>query len=97
LSNGADPNEGRFLGFPTIFFAVINQNLEMLRIMVKSSADVKAAGPAGSTTLMWAAFNETGQTEIVEELLKLGVDPNAQNQSGETALIWASRREGTLR
>jgi hypothetical protein len=92
LAKGANPNEGRFLGFPPIFFPVMHQNLETVRAMVKHGADVKATGRAGSTTLMWAAFSETGRTDVVEELLKLGVDPNAKNESGETALVWASRR-----
>jgi hypothetical protein len=92
LGEGANPNEARFLGFPAIFFPVMNQNAEMFRVMVEHGADVGSRDRVGSTTLMWAAFNETGKTELVEQLLKLGVDPNAKNQSGETALTWALRR-----
>jgi ankyrin repeat protein len=44
---------------------------------------------------MWAAFNEKGDTEIVEELLRRGLDPNATNKAGESALTWASRRGST--
>jgi hypothetical protein len=92
LGDGANPNEARFVGFPPIFFPVMNQNAEMFRLMVEKGADVRSRDRAGATTLMWAAFNETGKTELVEQLLKLGVDPNAKNQSGETALTWALRR-----
>ena len=92
LSEGADPNEARFLGFTPIFFPIMSQNAELLRLMVENGADVQSRDRAGSTTLMWAAFNDKGKTELVEELLKLGVDPNAKNQSGETALTWALRR-----
>src|SRR5262249_23551345 len=49
----------------------------------------------GSTTLMWAAYNEEGDTPIIDELLRLGVDVNAKNSNGETALVWASRRGPT--
>jgi hypothetical protein len=92
LAQGADPNEARFAGFPPIFFPVMFQNSEMFRILVEKGADVRSRDRLGSTTLMWAAFNETGKTELVEQLLALGVDPNARNQNGETALTWALRR-----
>jgi hypothetical protein len=92
LAGGANPNEGQFLGFKPVFFPIIYQNLDALRAMAEAGADVRVAGPDGATTLMWAAFNETGKTELVEELLKLGVDPNTRSQNGETALTWAMRR-----
>jgi ankyrin repeat protein len=92
LALGADPNEGRFLGFSPVFFAVQNQDLDLLRAMVAKGADLNAKDRTGSTTLMWAAFNETGDAALVNELLRLGVDPNTANQSGETALTWALRR-----
>ncbi|HTM50007.1 MAG TPA: ankyrin repeat domain-containing protein [Bryobacteraceae bacterium] len=92
LAQGADPNEERFAGFPPIFFPVMFQDSEMFRILVEKGADVQLRDRLGSTTLMWAAFNETGKTELVEQLLALGVDPNARNQNGETALTWALRR-----
>ena len=92
LAEGANPNEGRFLGFAPVSFPVIYQNLDALRAMVKHGADLQAKDKDGSTLLMWAAYNETGKTELVEELLKLGLDPNARNNSGETALTWALRR-----
>jgi len=95
LSANADPNEGQLIGMSPIFFAIGHQNAEMLRMLVRSGANVMATDREGSTTLMWAAFNETGKTELVRELLSLGVDVNARNQSGETALDWALRRGST--
>jgi len=95
LEAGADPNEETFQGFHAVFFAVMHQNLEMLRLMVEKGADIDALDRSGSTTLMWAAFNEQGKTEIVSALLELGVDPNIKNKVGETALTWAIRRGPT--
>src|SRR5262245_24885573 len=95
LSAGANPNEGQLVGLGPIFFAIGHQNIEMLRMLVKSGANVGATDRVGSTTLMWAAFNESGKPELVEELLKLGVDVNARNQNVETALTWALRRGNT--
>ena len=92
LAEGANPNEKLFLGFAPVFFPIIYQNVDALRAMVEKGADIHAKDSMGSTTLMWAAFNDTGNTELVEELLKLGIDPNAKNKNGETALTWAIRR-----
>ena len=92
LADGANPNEARFLGFAPVFLPIFQQNAEILREMVKKGADIKATDPAGSTTLMWAAYNEAGKTELVNELLRLGVDPNQKNKAGETAMTWALRR-----
>ena len=95
LARGADPNESGFIGMPPIVLAIIRQDADLVRTMVASGADLNARDRSGSTALMWAAFNETGDARIVEELLKLGADPAATNQAGETALVWAMRRGDT--
>jgi N-acyl-D-amino-acid deacylase len=56
---------------------------------------VNATDPVGSTTLMWAAYDEAGRIELVNEMLKIGVNPAATNKMGETALTWALRRGNT--
>ena len=43
----------------------------MFRALVAKGADVQAKDAIGSTTLMWAAFNEKGDPMLVEELLIL--------------------------
>src|SRR5262245_43671273 len=95
LAAGADPNEAKLAGFAPIFFPIFNENMEMFGKMVQSGADVKVTDPAGGTTLMWAAANEHGRTDFVNELIKLGVDVNAKNKEGDTALSWALRRGDT--
>jgi hypothetical protein len=93
LGAGANPNEGRFIGGGTpIFFAILQRNRAMMDAMIAKGADVKATDATGSTTLMWAAYDEAADPATVETLLALGVDPNAKNQKGETALMWAMRR-----
>jgi hypothetical protein len=93
LKNGADPNEGRFVGGGTpIFYAIMQRNRPMVDAMIAAGADVKATDGAGSTTLMWAAYDEASDGALVRKLMDLGVDPNARNQNGETALKWALRR-----
>lgn len=95
LDAGANPNQGRFMGFTPVFLPVMSQNVAMFRAMVEKGADVRATDPFGSTTLMWAAAGESAEAEIVNELLRLGVDPQAKNSRGETALDWALRRGHT--
>ena len=95
LETGADPNEGRFLGAPPLLIALMRRNHEIAEAMIANGADVKATDPSGVTTLMLAAYDETGDPTLVRELLAKGVDPNAKNKAGETALVWALRRGNT--
>jgi hypothetical protein len=92
LAKGADPNEGRLLGFSPVFLSVIYQNKAIFDAILAKGVDVQERDPWGSSLLMWAAFNDKGDPAIVEELLRRGLDPNSTNKAGETALTWASRR-----
>lgn len=92
LADGANPNEGRYVGFPPIFFTAIHQNLRVFRKMLEKGADIRAKDPTGSNLLMWAAFNEPGSSDFVDELLRLGLDPNEPDLKGDTALTWALRK-----
>jgi N-acyl-D-amino-acid deacylase len=95
LDSGADPNAGRFFGMPPVLLAILRQDLDLVRLLNAKGADVSVRDRSGSTPLMWAAFSETGDAAIVEELLTLGADPSAANAAGETALDWALRRGDT--
>jgi Ankyrin repeats (3 copies) len=95
LEQGADPNEGRFIGMAPIILAIARQDLELVRLMAAKGADLTVRDRSGSTLLMWAAFSETGDAAVVEELLRRGADLSATNQAGETALDWALRRGDT--
>jgi hypothetical protein len=95
LAGGANPNEGRFLGTPALFFAIASNNIEAVDALIAAGADLKARDGMGSTTLMFAAYNEAGDDKLVKRLLALGVDPSAKNQKGETALQWAMKRGST--
>jgi N-acyl-D-amino-acid deacylase len=95
LRAGADPNEGQFFGMPPVLLAIVRQDLELVRLLTAKGADLNAADRSGSTALMWAAFNETGDATLVAELLERGADPRAANKAGETALDWALRRGET--
>lgn len=52
LRANANPNEGQLMGMGPIFFAIGHQNTDMLRMLVKSGANIMATDREGSTTLM---------------------------------------------
>src|SRR5262245_42269328 len=96
LDAGANPNEGRFFGGRSpIYFAVMSQNLAMAEAMIAKGADINVTDDAGSTPLMWAAYNETGDPALVNRLIALGADPNVAAKNGDPALLWALRRGHT--
>ena len=83
------------MGFPPVILAVQRHDVGLLRMMVAKGADLSARDGSGSTALMWAAANESGDAAMVDELLRMGVDPQAVNRVGESALDWAVRRGDT--
>jgi hypothetical protein len=96
LEGGANPNEGRFIGGRTpLFLAIMHRNSAMVDALIGKGADVNATDDAGSTPLMWAAYDENGDPGLVRKLVALGADPGARNKHGETALLWAIRRGHT--
>src|SRR3954468_20676157 len=81
LNSGANPNEGRFVGGGTpIFFALMQRNRAMAEAIIAKGADVRATDGSGSTTLMWAAYDEAADPALVEKLIELGVNPAAKNK-----------------
>ena len=60
--------------------------------MKAKGADIKVKDKTGSNLLMWAASDESGRGELVEELLRLGLDPSDTDSKGDNALTWALRR-----
>jgi hypothetical protein len=80
---------------PPVLLAILRQDLELVRLLSAKGADFTVRDRSGSTALMWAAFSETGDATLVDELLRLGADPAVVNRAGETALDWALRRGDT--
>src|ERR1051326_5241188 len=66
LDAGADPNEARFVGGMTpLLLALAQSNSAGAEALIAKGADVKATDAGGTTTLMWAAYNEHGDPRIV--------------------------------
>jgi len=63
-------------------------DIDTVKTLLKSGADVNVKNKDGRTALMEAAFS--GHTEIVKLLIAKGADMNAKNKDGGTALIYAA-------
>ena len=72
-----------------IIEAAENGNLEELKKLIKSGADVNAKNEYGNTALIYAAWN--GHTDCLSALIVAGADVNAKNNDGYTALTLAAR------
>ena len=68
--------------------AARNRNLNNVRALLNSGANINARDNDGSTALIWAA--RFGHLATVRELLDRGANINARSNSGWTALICAT-------
>jgi len=67
-----------------------SDNTKMIKLLVKSGADVNSRRNDGSTVLMESA--SALRVTTVKLLLSLGADPSLKNQRGDTALSWIEGR-----
>ena len=71
--------------------AALEENVELIKLLLASKADVNLRSNDGMTALMFAA--SSGTPEVVRALIAGGADVNAQNNAGETALSLAKKKE----
>jgi hypothetical protein len=92
--NEADSQIGRYHGYLTpLILAVANSNLEVIKILLKSGANVDTSDEDETTPLMWAVSYSNYET--VKLLLEAGADIEADNADGETALSRAQEQNRT--
>lgn len=70
-----------------LFQAVVNNDLEMVKVMVEHGANPNQVDSAGRTPLYWAAFNQN--QEMVAYLVGRGADVNHVDVYGKTPLCTA--------
>lgn len=74
-------------GDALLHFAVINQNIEMIKILLKNSADVNVKDLNWNTPLHYATIYHN--ILIIKLLFHYGANVNAQNANGWTSLHFA--------
>ena len=73
---------------PLMYAASFNPNPDVITVLLKAGADIKARSNSGTTALMAAAGDQS--PEVITVLLKAGSDINAHNGAGATALMYAA-------
>jgi ankyrin repeat protein len=92
ISKGADVNaRDKDDMTPLMCAAETNKNPEVITILLKAGADIKAQDLHYSQTpLMWAAWDNPNP-EVITTLLKAGADIEARDKDGSTPLMIAAR------
>jgi uncharacterized protein len=87
--NAANVNATAADGSTAIMYAAANDDLELVRALLKAGANVKLKNQFGTSALTEAAI--IGSAPIIDALLKAGADPNFKTPDGETPLMAAAR------
>ena len=72
-----------------IIEAIKQNNIKLVKELIKVNANVNLQDEDGSSALIWASYN--GNIKIVKKLIKVGANINLQDNNEYTALICASR------
>ena len=89
LGKGADPNAPGPDGTTPIMYAAANNDVELVRALIRAKADVTRTNQFGTTAITEAAI--IGSAPLIDALLKAGADPNTKNPEGETPLMAVAR------
>jgi len=82
--NAAGPD-----GTTAIMYAAANDDLDLVRALIKAGANVKVKNQFGTSPITEAAI--LGSAPILEALLKAGADANFKTLDGETPILAAAR------
>lgn len=90
LQEHVNVNAAQGDGTTALHWASLKGDLEMVQLLLKAGANVKAATRIGSLTPLYLAAS-TGSAPVIAELLRAGADANAMNSmNGATALMKAA-------
>jgi ankyrin repeat protein len=95
LAKGADVNAANAGGFSPLILSAIRDDPQTASALIARGAKVDAEDVWGNTALMWAAYSDLPDPELVKCILKAGADAGHKNKMGETAFVWAERRGNT--
>jgi uncharacterized protein len=86
---GTDPNQQGPDGTTAVMYAAANDDVELVRALIKAGANVKLKNQLGTSAITEAAI--IGSAPIIDALLKAGADANTKNPEGETPLMAVAR------
>src|SRR6185369_608396 len=89
LAEKADPNTIGPDGATAVMYAAANDDIELVRALIKAGANVKLKNQLGTSAITEAAI--IGSAPIIDALIKAGADPNFKTPEGETPLMAAAR------
>ena len=89
LDKRVDVNAVQPDGTTALHWAVEREATEIVPLLIRAGANVKATNRYGASPLWLAALN--GDARTIEMLLEAGADPSAASDEGETALMVAAR------
>jgi uncharacterized protein len=89
LTRRVDVNTPEADGTTALHWAVDGDHPELVELLLRAGASVKAANRYGVTPLWLACTNGSASTVVL--LLKAGADPNTALPEGETVLMTAAR------
>eukprot|EP00511_Aplanochytrium_stocchinoi_P001930 CAMPEP_0204840982 /NCGR_PEP_ID=MMETSP1346-20131115/39942_1 /ASSEMBLY_ACC=CAM_ASM_000771 /TAXON_ID=215587 /ORGANISM="Aplanochytrium stocchinoi, Strain GSBS06" /LENGTH=238 /DNA_ID=CAMNT_0051978765 /DNA_START=57 /DNA_END=773 /DNA_ORIENTATION=- len=75
-------------GQTALFWAVMQNDVPMVEVLLKHGADIEKQNDTGQTPLMGAALK--GHVQIIKILLELGADINRMDGTGLTSWAWAA-------
>ena len=91
INEGVDVNHCNKEGFTAVHNAAQKGNLDVLKLLKKSGANIYAPKNNGSNSIMLASVG-TGDCETMSWLIKEGVDVNHSNKKGFTAVHNAAQK-----
>nr|WP_309696492.1 ankyrin repeat domain-containing protein [Armatimonas sp.] len=83
----AAPQGGEMKGIPPLVFAALGRNVQIVELLIRAGADVKATDPLGNTALHWAC--NTGNVALARLLLAKGSPVDSRDAMGMTPLMGA--------
>jgi ankyrin repeat protein len=78
-------------GITMLSRSVLNNEIEMARMLIARGANVNAVDKMGMTPLLWAANIDFGDTAMIELLLQSGANRDSRNKDGLTPLELAKK------
>ena len=92
LINNSDPcliNMIDDAGMTCLMYSCINNNVDIVKSLLKTGADINIQDTFGCSALIWS-FIHNNNINIIDLLIKNNININIQDIYGNTALMWSS-------